>query len=149
MNRTALMLIIVVLLFGWGALLYMNSQNSATTTETMIVKEDVGTMTVTLAEENDSGQSGVATLVEDDGVVTVTIAISGFTANTPQPAHIHIGSCPDVGAVKYPLTNVVDGESVTVLETTLAQLRSELPLGLNVHKSAPEASVYTACGDLN
>ena len=65
-----------------------------------------------------------------------------------QPAHIHVGTCLDVGAVKYPLTSLVNGMSVTVLAVTLDQLRAEQPLGLNVHKSTAETSVYVSCGDL-
>ena len=103
---------------------------------------------VALSEQNSSGETGTVTLVEENGQVTVTLAMQGFPEDTPQPAHIHVGACPDVGAVKYPLTNLVNGQSVTTLEVTLAQLESELPLGINVHKSASEASVYTACGDL-
>lgn len=105
-------------------------------------------ITVTLSEKNDSGESGIATLMEVDGKVQVTLAISGAPAGVTQPAHIHVGSCPDVGAVKYPLTSPVDGVSETVLDVSLDQLRSELPLGINVHKSATEVKVYVACGDL-
>ena len=107
-----------------------------------------GTLTLNLSEQNDSGQTGTATMVEADGQVTVTLSMLGFPEDTPQPAHIHEGVCPDVGAVSYPLTNLVNGESVTVLDVTLAQLESELPMGINVHQSVTESSVYTACGDL-
>ena len=105
-------------------------------------------LVVNLAEQNDSGQTGTATLTEEEGQVTVTLSLLDFPEDIPQPAHIHLGACPDVGAVAYPLTNVVNGESVTVLDVTLAQLESEAPLGINVHQSVPEASIYTACGDL-
>ena len=105
-------------------------------------------MVVTFSEQNDSGESGMATLVEKDGMLTVALAMEGGPTDVPQPAHIHVGVCPDVGAVSYPLSNVVNGASETTLEVTLAQLESETPLAINVHKSVPEASVYTACGDL-
>jgi len=124
--------------------------DSPTPQEEMMVDDSMmeGTLTLTLSEQNDSGQTGTATLVEADGQVTVTLSFDSFPEDTPQPAHIHEGVCPDVGAVSYPLTNVVNGESVTVLDVTLAQLESELPMGINVHQSVPEASVYTSCGDL-
>lgn len=105
-------------------------------------------MTVTLAEENKSGESGTATLKEENGKVTVTLALTGFVAGVSQPAHIHIGDCPGVGKVVYPLTNVVDGQSTTMVNTTLADLKKQLPLAINVHKSAAQVSVYTACGSL-
>jgi hypothetical protein len=110
--------------------------------------EESNQITINLAEQNDSGESGTAILKEEDGQVIVTIDMTGFTEDVSQPAHIHVGVCPDVGAVVYPLTNVLNGESETTLDVTFAQLESELPLGINVHKSVDEASIYTACGDI-
>jgi hypothetical protein len=105
--------------------------------------------TVTLSEENGSGETGTATLEEVNGKVQVTVALSGYpTDGTPQPAHLHVGACPGVGAVKYPLTPIVGGASVTMLDVSLSDLKAQLPLALNVHKSAKEAGVYTACGAL-
>lgn len=107
-------------------------------------------MTVTLNEQNDLGQSGQATLVEnEDGQVTVTLNMMGGEFPTAQPAHIHIGNCPEPGAVQYPLLDVVGGTSETVLDVSMEELlASSEMLAINVHKSAPEASVYTACGDI-
>lgn len=104
--------------------------------------------TLTLAEQNKSGQTGVVTLKEVDGKLLVTVTMSGTPSDVLQPAHIHAGACPGVGAVKYPLTNIKDGSSETTLDVTLDQLTSELPLAVNVHKSATQISAYTACADL-
>lgn len=104
--------------------------------------------TVTLIERNSSGESGTAKLEEVNGKVVVTLAITGEGTGVVQPAHIHVGTCPDVGAVKYPLTNVVNGSSVTTLDVSMATLLSQLPLGINVHKSAAEVKIYVACGDI-
>lgn len=120
------------------------SQLGGQATPTVVVTEK----TVTLTEENKSGQSGTAVLEEADGKVKVMIDLSGTKYKDAQPAHIHIGVCPGVGAVKYPLTNVVAGKSTTVLMVTMADLAAAGPLAVNVHKSASEASVYTACGGL-
>lgn len=98
--------------------------------------------------QNDSGVSGSAILREENGKVTVTLSLTGGPKTTPQPAHIHAGSCPDVGDVKYPLTNAVDGQSQTGLDVTLDRLEEDEPLAINVHKSAAQANVYVACGDL-
>lgn len=108
-----------------------------------------GVVSVELNEQNDSGEMGMATLTEVEGEVVVSLSTQGYAEDISQPAHIHLGSCPDVGAVEYPLTNVVNGESETTLEgVSMDDLESGLPLAINVHKSVPEVSVYTACGDL-
>ncbi len=106
-------------------------------------------VTVNLTKQNNSTESGTATLSEVGGKVKVTLKLTGAPSGVTQPAHIHVGKCPDVGAVKYPLTSPVNGMSETILDVTLAKLKSELPLGINVHKSVAEAKVYVSCGDLN
>src|SRR5690348_7290870 len=60
---------------------------------------------VVLKAQNGSKQEGVATLQEVDGKVKVMIAVTSL-GTAPQPAHIHVGACPNPGAVKYPLTSV-------------------------------------------
>lgn len=106
-----------------------------------------GVRTYTLSEQNDSGQSGTMTLEEVGGQLRVTLDLTDV-GNVPQPAHIHAGACPNPGAVTYPLTNVVNGTSTTMLDISFDELTGEKPLAVNVHKSAAESSVYTACGDL-
>lgn len=104
---------------------------------------------VVLSEIKKSGESGTATLQGlEDGTLTVTIQTTGFTPDVPQPAHIHVGSCPGVGAVKYPLTALVNGASTTKLSVSYDALLREVPLAINVHKSEKQVSVYTACGDI-
>lgn len=106
------------------------------------------TKSVTLSEQSDSGQTGVATLEEVDGKVKITLSMSGTSSTVPQPAHIHVGACPTPGDVKFPLSNVVNGKSETVLSTTMAELMAMGKLAINVHKSAQEVKVYTACGNI-
>ncbi len=109
-----------------------------------------GGMIVKLGEQNGSGQSGTATLKPTkDGKVTVTIDLTGGKFTAAQPAHIHEGSCPTPGTVKFPLTNVVNGNSTTTLNVSMADLLKAAPkLAVNVHKSAAEVSSYTACGNI-
>ena len=121
---------------------------TTTTQETASPSATPSEISVTLSEQNKSAESGTATLMEVDGKVKVTLKLTGALAGVTQPAHIHVGKCPDVGAVKYPLTSPIDGMSETMLDVTLAELKSQLPLGINVHKSATEAKVYVSCGDL-
>lgn len=122
---------------------------TTTTQETASPSATPSEISVTLSEQNKSNESGTATLMEVDGKVKVTLKLTGVSSGVTQPAHIHVGKCPEVGEVKYPLTSPVEGMSETMLDVSLAQLRSELPLGINVHKSPTEATVYVACGDLS
>ncbi|MDQ3098407.1 MAG: CHRD domain-containing protein [bacterium] len=101
---------------------------------------------------SDTTRLGKATFKEVDGKVTVSIAMENKAATTSaQPAHIHVGVCPLSGAIKYPLTNVVNGESETILPAgvTITTLKAAGPLAVNIHKSATELSKYIACGDLD
>ena len=152
-NLTYVILGILVLVGVWYFV--FNKPSQPATPPTTTIQEQTASpsavmtdITVTLSEQNKSGEVGTATLSEVDGKVKVTLNLTGAPADVTQPAHIHVGACPDVGAVKYPLTSPVNGVSETMLDVTLAQLKSELPLGINVHKSAKEASVYVSCGDL-
>lgn len=105
-------------------------------------------MVISLAAQNNSKESGEAMIEDAGGKAKVTIKLDVTPRETPQPAHIHVGACPNPGAVKYPLTNVVNGNSVTQLEISVDELLKNLPLAINVHKSAAEAKVYVACGDI-
>ncbi len=103
---------------------------------------------ISLAPQNGSKEDGTAVLSDENGKTKVVVTVSNEPTGTPQPAHIHVGACPTPGAVKYPLTNVVNGTSQTVLDVKLDDLKTMLPLAVNVHKSAEEVKVYTACGNL-
>lgn len=150
MNKSLLIVgAIGILLIAGFLYLQSTSQTQApTTVDQADVMMEEKQLVVNLSEQNDSGEVGVATLTEKDGKVTVSLVVDGYQPNA-QPAHIHTGACPSPGAVIYPLTNVVDGNSETVLDVTLADLESQLPLAVNVHKSATEANIYTSCGDLS
>ena len=112
------------------------------------------TITITLNEQNASGQSGTATLTDDNGKLMVTLNISNGTS-TPQPAHIHKGTCANLDPNPLiPLTSVVNGASITNIDLTAnASVKSlnDLMSGqyaINIHKSGAEAKVYVACGDI-
>lgn len=109
-----------------------------------------GAIHVKLDEQNKSGQKAEATLIAvGTSTVKVVLNVTGKPSTVPQPAHIHIGSCPSPGAVKYPLTSVDKGASQTEIPNlTLDELLTQGPLAINVHKSATEASVYVACGNI-
>ena len=84
------------------------------------------------------------------------------TAAEAHPAHIHSGTCDQLGDVVYPLADVVTqtgeemgaagGHPVKVSEVN----RVDVPLqeildgghAINVHLSAEEIGTYIACGDI-
>jgi len=106
------------------------------------------TLTVNLGEQNNSQETGTATLTEDNGSTTVVLNLTGAPKGVAQPAHIHTGSCANLGDVKYPLNTPTDGTSSTVLDgTTIADLLAS-PMAINVHKSTTEVNTYIACGDI-
>ncbi len=101
-----------------------------------------------LKEQNKSGQGGTVKIFDVNGNAKVVLAVTGGAASVAQPAHIHIGSCVTLGPVKYGLSNVVGGKSETQLDVSTAQILSELPLAVNVHKSNAEVGTYVACVEI-
>jgi hypothetical protein len=104
--------------------------------------------TVSLAEQNGSGQSGEVVLTRvDDSTTRVEISLS--TAGTAaQPAHVHKGSCKDLDPnPAYGLEDVVNGSSTSEVDASLNDLRDGA-YAVNVHKSVAEAAIYVACGDI-
>lgn len=155
MNKTALIIIgiIILAIIGWYAWSMGDTEPVETPemTEEMteeMEEEETSEVIVNLAEQNDSGEYGTATLTEMDGMVQVVLSLIGAPQDVTQPAHIHVNSCAEIGGVAYPLEFPVNGTSETMLEVSMEDLRSAMPLSINVHKSVEEASVYVACGDL-
>ena len=103
---------------------------------------------VTLMEQNGSGQNGMATLTDmGNGMTMVTLEISNGTT-TPQPAHIHAGTCANLDPKPaYPLSSVVNGRSETMVDVNVDDLLAG-DFAINVHKSPTEASVYVSCGTI-
>src|SRR5258708_148783 len=135
--------IAAIIVAGFSIFAYRAQSPAVMPTPATVVK------TLNLSADNNSGQTGTATLSEVDGKVTVTLNLTGEATGASEPAHIHLGSCPNPGAVKYPLSSVVNGTSVTTLDVTLDQLKAMEPLAINVHKSASQINWYISCGNLN
>jgi hypothetical protein len=105
--------------------------------------------TFDLDEQNDSGVSGTVRITPTAlDSFDVLIEVTGGEEGVAMPAHIHPGTCANLDPTpEHPLEDVVDGRS----ETTVSASPVELLAGefaVNVHKSAEEAGVYVACGDL-
>ena len=106
------------------------------------------TLTVTLNQQNGSGETGTATLTQQGSDVKVVIALKGAPATTPQPAHIHDGTCADLKGVAYALTNVVGGSSTTVVKGVTVDKLLAGTNAINVHASAEDLGKYVACGNI-
>jgi hypothetical protein len=105
--------------------------------------------TVELETLNDSGVTGSAVLTDlGDGTTRVEVDVDP-AGHPDMPAHIHPGTCANlVSQPLYPLANVVDGQSETVVEAGLDELFAG-DLALNLHFSSQDFATYTACADLN
>ncbi|MEA2511616.1 MAG: hypothetical protein QOJ59_1103 [Thermomicrobiales bacterium] len=97
------------------------------------------------------------------GGSTGVIAQDGTPAAEEEgrPAHIHTGTCPEIGDVVQPLTNLTAPEGDTVGQETALQAEYSytlVPLSLdailaedhaiNVHESMENIGNYIACGDI-
>ena len=107
-----------------------------------------GTVSMPLVAQNNSGEDGEATLSEVDSETTRVVLEVENPSVEPQPAHIHRGSCENLDPEPaHGLENVVDGKSTTEVNVALEDLVDK-GFAVNVHKSADEAQVYVACGDI-
>ena len=135
-------------IWGTGTVTQAPPDNEGEEQTKVDAPEDTKKVVVNLLEQNESGESGAATITEVEGGVKVVLSLTGAPEGVVQPAHIHVNSCADIAGVQYPLEFPTDGSSETILEVSMAELQAGLPLSVNVHKSAEEASVYVACGDI-
>jgi cytoskeletal protein RodZ len=161
MNKTIVIVIAVILVLGALGLFGFKAATKQSTSDKMQIPTgqtnnnsvsetiSVPNQDFVLEEQNNSGQTGRVTLLDQSGKTRVVLSMDNSPADASQPAHIHAGSCPTPGAVKYPLNPVVDGLSDTILEVAYADLKTMVPLAVNVHKSAAEINSYIACTDLN
>ena len=115
------------------------------TSTTVIVEETGGRITVALAERNDSGQSGSATLTGTGDQTEVVIdAIPGISGIQ----HLHNGSCDELGAMVHDLGTLgADGTSTTLVEASLESLLAG-DFVINLHDKS-NAGIYTSCGAIS
>lgn len=111
-----------------------------------------------------TGGSGI--MAQD---ATPVDGVGGVEAGVPRPAHIHEGTCDELGGVVAPLTDLTRAEddagttemqlgNVTDAIPAEYSYTSSVPLALddilannhavNVHESAENIENYIACGDL-
>src|SRR5438105_14660087 len=112
-------------------------------------KKGAKTVNVRMGAQNKSGESGTAKLTPQGSDKTrVEISLKGAPKGTPQPAHIHDGTCAKLDPKpKYPLQNVVDGKSTSTVDQSIATLMKG-NLAINVHKSGDDIKTYVSCGNI-
>jgi Cu/Zn superoxide dismutase len=109
-------------------------------------KSEAKSVTVRLAQQNKSGESGTARLTPEGDKTKVQVNLKGAPKGVSQPAHIHEGSCAKLDPKpKYGLQNVVDGKSTSEVPVSVDALMSG-SYAINVHKSADDIKTYVACG---
>jgi hypothetical protein len=144
MRTSSVVLLAAAVLMTAGCGGSESTSGGAGTTES----DSGNTVTVELATQNDSGESGTATLTGEGSKTRVVLALDNPASDAPQPAHIHKGTCAELDPKPaYPLANVVAGASETTVDVPLEDLQGGR-FAVNVHKSEAEADVYVACGDL-
>jgi hypothetical protein len=96
---------------------------------------------------NDSGVTGSVEFRDVGGRTEVEVRVEP-AGNLDMPAHIHPGTCDDLTPQpKYPLENVRNGVSSTVVPAGIAELFAG-QLALNIHRSNDDLRTYTACVDI-
>jgi len=105
-------------------------------------------VTVNLAAQNASGVSGTAVLTQVGNDLRVVIDLSGTTAGSSHPVHIHSGACPKPGDVVHGLTAVVDGTSTTLIAGVMLDSVLDGDHAINAHESATNSSNYISCGNI-
>jgi len=104
---------------------------------------------VKLNPQSNSGESGTATLLDGAKGLIVRLRVAGGPEGVDQPAHIHTGTCDNLGPVKYPLHSVDKGTSETVVADASLATFTKGQWAINVHKSSNDLKTYVACGNIS
>lgn len=123
-----------------------DEEEPAVSTEATPAEQEA--VTVELQEQNDSGQSGQATLTPEGEQTRVVLDLEN-PPSVPQPVHIHEGTCDELDPTpRYPLENLSDGTSETVVDVPLSDLQGA-DFAINAHASEEDAGTYVACGGVS
>jgi CHRD domain-containing protein len=95
---------------------------------------------------DEASGTGTATLTAQGNQTQVVLRVA--TTNPEMLAHIHADACPGVGPIVFPLTNVRNGTSTTMIDAPLSQVMAQ-GKAINLHKSPDQAGIYVGCGDLS
>lgn len=98
-----------------------------------------------LREQENSGERGTAYLIpQADGTTKVSVELTAAAQILERKAHLHTGTCEQLGDIVYSLNELIDGKSDTIVNARAAQLTGEPRLVLAAHKG--KAMTKIACG---
>jgi hypothetical protein len=111
---------------------------------------------VVMNADNNSGQSGVATVTAKGGGISVQIVVGPDpTDSSVQLAHIHHGRCGELGTVAWPLAVVGPTAGDPAHFSSMTEVASasfkEVTNGaycINVHNHS-DPSLYVSCGNID
>jgi LPXTG-motif cell wall-anchored protein len=104
------------------------------------------TVTVPLGPGRDEQDVNGTAALTDMGNGTTQVVIRVNPANPNMLAHIHSEACPGAGPVLFPLTNVQNGTSTTVVNAPLSDVLAR-GQSINLHKSPQLSDIYVSCGN--
>ena len=114
--------------------------NPATYTTCGNIPTEADSLTVALKEQNDSGQTGWATLTAKGAQTEVVLAVLPGALES-ELVHIHSGVCGNdtLGPVIHGLASIAGGASVTTVDASLSSLRTG-DFAINSHQMGNPAS---------
>ena len=105
--------------------------------------------TVVLKAVPPSKESGKAVYHAGNGVMLLSIKVTGEPAGAGQPSHIHLGTCGSNGPIVIPLSDVVGGKSNTTIKMAMwNKLKNGKPHYINIHESKSNLGTIVTCGDM-
>lgn len=106
-------------------------------------------LTIQMTALNGSGENGTAVLTQEANGVRVVVSLKNAPKDTPQPTHIHAGTCGKINAApEYPLDNTVDGKGSSLVKGVKLSDLTAGKFAVNVHKSGDEIKTYVSCGNI-
>ena len=106
-------------------------------------------ITIKMVALNKSGENGTATLTQMPDGLHVVVALKNAPKDTPQPTHIHIGTCGNINkAPEYALQNTVNGAATSVVPGVKLDDLMHAKYAINVHKSGDDLGTYVSCGNI-
>jgi len=111
------------------------------------------TMTATLAPMSGTTIAGTATAAHGEAdAFRSTVSITGATASSTHPWHVHSGRCGDNGPIVGPANAYpplqVDANGAATANATIPVAMPSAPLYVNVHLSPTQMGTIVACGNL-